>query len=130
MLRKTPLLLALFCTLALLNGCLMHFFTDSTLRLQIINRSAENVTQIVSYSPDSTWEDRILFDDVVKAGEKSRVFEVNWSGTLYLEVGFTAEGCATDAECERFVDFGQNSLGEGSVRLVFQGETPDLRVEN
>lgn len=130
MILKLVRLIAFFFLLVVFNGCLMHFFNNSTLRLQIINRSEENVTEIISYSPDSSWEERILFDDEVESGGKSRVFEVDWSGSLYLRVGFAPDGCEGDPACERFVDFGQKHLGEGSVRLIFQGESPDLRVEN
>jgi len=130
MMLKLLRLSVLFFLLLGINGCLMHFFTDSSLRLQIINRSNENVTQIISYSPDPSREERILFDDVVEPGGKSRVFEVEWSGSLFLKVGFASEDCDASTECERFVDFGQKHLGEGSVRLIFQGESPDLRVEN
>ena len=64
-----------------LSGCLSHWFTDSTTRLQI-----ENKTNVTFYGLDIVSEDGTSIvpwiSDTLEPGERSRVYEQDWVGTF------------------------------------------------
>ncbi len=74
------LLAALACCLVF-TGCLSHWFTDSTTRLQI-----ENKTNVTFYGLDIVSEDGTSIvpwiSDTLEPGERSRVYEEDWVGTF------------------------------------------------
>ena len=74
------LLAALACCLVF-TGCLSHWFTDSTTRLQV-----ENKTNVTFYGLDIVSEDGTSIvpwiSDTLEPGERSRVYEEDWVGTF------------------------------------------------
>ena len=78
----TVLRLLLLAAMAMgLCGCLSHWFTDSTTRLQI-----ENKTNVTFYGLDIVSEDGTSavpwISDTLEPGERSRVYEEDWVGTF------------------------------------------------
>lgn len=79
-------LLPVLALLALtLTGCLSHWFTDSTTRLQVENRSKSTILGIDIISEDGT-SVRPWIKDTIEPGERSRVYEEDWVGTFNLRI--------------------------------------------
>lgn len=82
-----------------LTGCLSHWFTDSTTRLQI-----ENKTERVFVGLDIVSEDGSSkipwIRETLKPGERSRVYEQDWVGTFKIRLLFKSihEICAINIE--------------------------------
>ena len=82
-----------------LTGCLSHWFTDSTTRLQI-----ENKTERVFVGLDIVSEDGSTtipwIRETLKPGERSRVYEQDWVGTFKIRLLFKSihEICAINIE--------------------------------
>lgn len=79
--KSLSVLCALLACCAVLSGCLSHWFTDSTTRLQI-----ENKTNVTFYGLDIVSEDGSSvvpwISDTLEPGERSRVYEEDWVGTF------------------------------------------------
>lgn len=82
-----------------LTGCLSHWFTDSSTRLQI-----ENKTERVFVGLDIVSEDGSSkipwIRETLKPGERSRVYEQDWVGTFRIQLLFESglENCAMNFE--------------------------------
>ena len=70
-----------------LTGCLSHWFTDSTTRLQIENKTSRVFVGLDIVSEDGSsvipW-----IQDSLPPGERSRVFESDWVGTFNVKLKF------------------------------------------
>jgi len=79
--RSLLVLAMMFACCTVLSGCLSHWFTDSTTRLQI-----ENKTNVTFYGLDIVSEDGTSIvpwiSDTLEPGERSRVYEQDWVGTF------------------------------------------------
>ena len=79
--KSVSVLCALLACCAVLSGCLSHWFTDSTTRLQV-----ENKTNVTFYGLDIVSEDGTSIvpwiSDTLEPGERSRVYEEDWVGTF------------------------------------------------
>ena len=79
--KSLSVLCALLACCAVLSGCLSHWFTDSTTRLQV-----ENKTNVTFYGLDIVSEDGTSIvpwiSDTLEPGERSRVYEEDWVGTF------------------------------------------------
>ena len=82
-----------------LTGCLSHWFTDSTTRLQIENKTERVFVGLDIVSEDGTstipW-----IRETLKPGERSRVYEQDWVGTFRIQLLFKSgyENCAMNFE--------------------------------
>ena len=83
-----------------LTGCLSHWFTDSSTRLQV-----ENKTERVFVGLDIVSEDGYTtipwIRETLKPGERSRVYEQDWVGTFNIRLLFRwglGEICAINIE--------------------------------
>jgi hypothetical protein len=82
-----------------LTGCLSHWFTDSTTRLQIENKTERVFVGLDIVSEDGTstipW-----IRETLKPGERSRVYEQDWVGTFRIQLLFESghEICAMNIE--------------------------------
>ena len=83
--KSLSVLCALLACCAVLSGCLSHWFTDSTTRLQI-----ENKTNVTFYGLDIVSEDGSSvvpwISDTLEPGERSRVYEEDWVGTFKVRL--------------------------------------------
>ena len=83
--KSLSVLCALLACCAVLSGCLSHWFTDSTTRLQI-----ENKTNVTFYGLDIVSEDGSSvvpwISDTLEPGERSRGYEEDWVGTFKVRL--------------------------------------------
>ena len=96
----TAVRLLLLAAMAMgLSGCLSHWFTDSTTRLQI-----ENKTKYPIYGIDVVSEDGSKFipwiQDTIRAGERSRVYEEDWVGKFRVRVNWPFKTSCVFVACE------------------------------
>lgn len=88
--RKSIKLLALAAMLAcctVLSGCLSHWITDTSTRLQIENRTSHVFIGLDIISEDGSsvipW-----VQDSLEPGERSRVFEADFVGTFNVQIKY------------------------------------------
>ena len=84
---KLLALVAMLACCTVLSGCLSHWFTDTSTRLQIENRTEHVFLGLDIISEDGStvvpW-----VEDSVAPGERSRVFEADWVGTFNVQLKF------------------------------------------
>lgn len=80
-------LVALLVCCTVFTGCLSHWLTDSSTRLQIENRTEHVLIGIDIISEDGSsvipW-----IQDSIAPGERSRVYEADWVGTFNVQLKF------------------------------------------
>ena len=95
-------LLLLSCAAFVLTGCLSHWFTDSTTRLQIENKTSRVFLGLDIVSEDGSsvihW-----IQDSLPPGERSLVYESDWVGTFNVRLNFAssrliATSCESDTK--------------------------------
>lgn len=103
--RSFLVLAAVLVCCSVLSGCLSHWFTDSTTRLQI-----ENKTNVTFYGLDIVSEDGTSavpwISDTLEPGERSRVYEEDWVGTFKARLkmgGRCLKSCKAQASIDEDV---------------------------
>ena len=91
-------LLLLTCAALALTGCLSHWFTDSTTRLQIENRTSRVFLGLDIVSEDGSSVIRWI-QDSLPPGERSLVYESDWVGTFNIRLNFATSRQMTTS-CE------------------------------
>jgi hypothetical protein len=102
-------------------GCVSHFFVDSDLRIQVINRSSRYAVRYLElYATVDSLPPIGIMEQEVMPGQKTRVNRIEWTGSLYTRIQYRDTSCASES-CWVDNDLGLLHWEQGSRRLLVLG---------
>ncbi len=120
----------LACLLFLLQGCLVHWISDTNTRLQLFNRTPGLLTQLQIVSQDSSFADLVWISDTIQPGNRSLVIEKELVGKFHFRIQYRPVDCLQDS-CWQWRDLGNRDVAGGSlvwhIREVENELTMDLK---
>jgi len=114
----------------LLQGCLVHWISDTNTRLQLFNRTSGLLAQLQIVSQDSNFADLVWISDTIQPGDRSLVIEKELVGKFHFRVQYRPVDCLQDS-CWQWRDLGKRDVAGGSlvwhIREVENELTMDLK---
>lgn len=98
----------------ILQGCLVHWVTDTTTRLQIYNRTPGELASLQIVSQDSASSNLVWMADTISSGERSLVVEKELIGSFHFQLLYRPAGCLLDS-CWKWHDLGMREVKGGSI---------------
>lgn len=106
-----------------LNGCLSHYFLESSTRLQVENATKDCSIISINVLSEDGLSSKPWLRETVLPGERSLVVEEDWVGEFKLEIKYTK---SVDATGDTLSDIKEFEFEGGSLYLMVENHKDSL----
>lgn len=105
---------SLFPFFLALQGCLVHWVTDTSVRLQLQNKTLGIISELQIIPLDTTQLPLTWIPDTIPSNGHSLVYEKQLVGEFHFRIHYSPNGCLEES-CFHWQDLGVQELEGGSI---------------